>query len=487
MPHRVRPAPRWFGALRGLTRRGAGLLAVGAGLVAGGLGTAAVDLVRVGVLLLALPLVAVASVARTRYRVSCTRSLSPARVAAATPARVTLRLENVTRLPTAVLLAEDSLPYTLGGRPRFTLDRVEPGGVRSATYAVRSEVRGRFTVGPLTVRLTDPFGLVELSRSFTTTDELVVTPVVVPLPAVRLGGEWTGGGEARSRSVASVGEDDVGTRAYRQGDDLRRVHWRSTARAGELMVRREEQPWQSRAVLLLDARSVAHRGEGATSSFEAAVSVAASMGVHLARRGYALRVLRDDGSEQTAASPALAEGLLLEDLSTLTPSRGSTLQPALSRLGSGAVREGLVLAVCGLLDEDQSHALARARGTGTGVAVLLDVASWSAAAGAGGAAAGSGGGAGGTAGSARAGRAAASVGAQLQRAGGLLSVAGWRVLVLRRGDDLASLWPRVGLGDPRGGSPFTGAGAGAGAGGGGARGGTAADRPATAGPAEVPV
>ena len=59
---------------------------------------------------------------------------------------------------------------------------------------------------------------------------------------------------------------------YRDGDELRRVHWRSTARHGELMVRREEQRWRNRAVLLLDTRARAHSGTGAGSSFEFAVS-----------------------------------------------------------------------------------------------------------------------------------------------------------------------------------------------------------------------
>ena len=214
---------------------------------------------RVGVFIVALPLVAILVVMRTRYRIACTRVLDPARVTAGRAARVVLRLENLSRLPTGVLLVEDTLPYVLGGRPRFVLDRVEPQGVRDVAYSVRSELRGRYAIGPLAVRLTDPFGFCELSRAFRGTDSLIVTPVVHEIPLVRLGGDFTGGGESRLRAVAVAGEDDVATREYRLGDDLRRVHWRSTAHAGELMVRREEQPWQSRATLFLDTRSAAHR------------------------------------------------------------------------------------------------------------------------------------------------------------------------------------------------------------------------------------
>src|SRR4051794_29152807 len=161
-------------------------------------------------------------VLRTRYRIACTRVLDPARVAAGRPARVVLRLENLSRLPTGVLLVEDALPYVLGGRPRFVLDRVEPQGIREVAYTVRSDMRGRYTIGPLSVRLTDPFGFCELTRSFRAVDHLVVTPVVTPLPTLRLGADRSGGGDSRARAVAVAGQDDVATREYRQGDDLRR-------------------------------------------------------------------------------------------------------------------------------------------------------------------------------------------------------------------------------------------------------------------------
>ena len=131
------------------------------------------------------------------------------------------------------------MPYTLGDRARFVIDRIEPRGAREMAYRVRADVRGRYHVGPLTVRLADPFGLVELARSFSAA-AITVTPPIVPLPPGRLTGSWTGGGGSRARMIASAGEDDVAPREYRHGDDLRRVHWRSTARRGELMVRREE-------------------------------------------------------------------------------------------------------------------------------------------------------------------------------------------------------------------------------------------------------
>ncbi|MFC7643464.1 DUF58 domain-containing protein [Streptosporangium lutulentum] len=232
--------------LKALTARGRSFLASGIAALLCAFILGEHDLLRIGVLIISLPLLAALVVARTRYRLSCARRLDPPRSELGSESTVTLRLENVTRLPTGLLMIEDTVPYALGARPRFVLDRVESRGIREIDYRVRSDLRGRFTIGPLSIRISDPFGLVELTRSFTISDTLVVTPQVTALPHVRLSGEWTGGGDSRTRSVASAGDDDVAPREYRQGDDLRRVHWRSTARYGELMVRREEQQWQSR-------------------------------------------------------------------------------------------------------------------------------------------------------------------------------------------------------------------------------------------------
>jgi uncharacterized protein (DUF58 family) len=408
-------------ALSGLTTRGRCLLAAGLALVACSVLLGQRDLLRAALFLVALPLCAVAVVARTRYRLACKRHLDPPRVEAGRPATARLRLDNVSRLPSGVLLMEDALPYTLGGRPRVVLDKIEPKGVRDVSYPVRADVRGRYVVGPLSVRLTDPFGLVELTRSFAQTDDLVVTPVVSTLPSVRLGGDWAGGGDATTRSVSTSGSDDAATREYRQGDDLRKVHWRSTARVGELMVRREEQPFQSRATLLLDGRTSAHRGEGPGSSFEYAVSAVASIGVALTRAGFVLRLMGDDGNDIPPPGAALTEGVLLDSLALVIGSRSPSLLPAATRLRTGV--DGVLVAVLGALDLEDAERLARLRtGSGTCVAVLLDTDSWKP-------------------GPARAREAAQQ---DHQRVASLLGGAGWRVLPVEHGTTLASVWPLAG-------------------------------------------
>jgi uncharacterized protein (DUF58 family) len=231
-------------------------------------------------------------------------------------------------------------------------------------------------VGPLSVRLADPFGLVELARSFSVTDTLTITPPIVPLPHERFMGIWTGGGDSRARTVATAGEDDVAPREYRHGDDLRRVHWRSTARYGELMVRREEQQWQSRGTLFLDTRGRVHVGEGAASSFEQAVSTAASIGVHLGRAGFGLRFVTDVG--QVLAPSSAFHGALLDTLAVVRKSRNYSLQPGLAGLrgavGSSGEGDGLLVAVLSRLSQEEARAISTIRrGTATCVAVIIEV------------------------------------------------------------------------------------------------------------------
>ncbi|MDT0461657.1 DUF58 domain-containing protein [Streptomyces gibsoniae] len=413
-------------ALAGLTTRGRSFLAAGiaAAICAYVLGQGA--LLRVGLLLAALPLVCAAVLYRTRYRVAGSRRLSPGRVPAGSEARVQLRMDNVSRLPTGLLMLQDRVPYVLGPRPRFVLDRVEPGGRREVSYRVRSDLRGRYPLGPLQLRLTDPFGLCELTRSFSTYDTLTVIPRVEPLPPVRLAGEAMGYGDGRQRSLALAGEDDVIPRGYRHGDDLRRVHWRSTARYGELMVRREEQPQRARCTVLLDTRGIAFQGTGPDSAFEWAVSGAASALVHLLERGFSIRLLTDTGDSVpgegasgfagASQESADAAGLMMDTLAVIDHSDGTGLSPAYDLLRGG--NEGLLIAFFGDLDEEQATVAAKmSRRSNGALAFLLDSDTW--------------------------GREQTDVPGPPDRTGErlrLLREAGWTALAVPRGVSMAELW-----------------------------------------------
>ncbi|WP_405446939.1 DUF58 domain-containing protein [Streptomyces erythrochromogenes] len=378
-------------SLSGLTTRGRSFVAAGIAAAACAYVLGQGALLRVGMLLALLPLICVYALHRTRYRVSGSRRLTPGRVPAGAEARVQLRMDNVSRLPTGLLMLQDRVPYVLGPRPRFVLDRVEPGGRREVSYRVRSDLRGRYPLGPLQLRLTDPFGLVELTRSFSTYDTLTVIPRTEALPPVRLTGESNGYGDGSRRSLALAGDDDVIPRGYRRGDDLRRVHWRSTARYGELMVRREEQPQRSRATVLLDTRRLAFDGAGPDSAFEWAVSAAASSLVHVLEQGFSARLLTDTGSAAPGEGgggfsaggqeAAEAAGLMMDTLAVVGHSDGAGLSRAYDAVRGGGYGEsggdGLLIAFFGDLDDVQTELAARMRQRTSGaVAFVLDTAAW---------------------------------------------------------------------------------------------------------------
>jgi uncharacterized protein (DUF58 family) len=399
------------------------MVGVGGGLLLLSLALGQRDLMRIGLLLLVLPLLSMLLLVRTRYRLACARGLRPTRITVDGSATSVVRIENLARLQTGLLLLEDQVPWQLGRSQRFVVYRLVGGTRRDVRYEVRGPLRGRYDVGPLRVQLVDPFGLCRMTRRFATQDSLTVVPRVVPLPAVPLQGDWSGLGESHSRSVASTGEDDVVPRQYRTGDELRRVHWKSTARNGELMVRQEEQPWRTRATVLLDTRALAHRGDGPSSSFEWAVTATASVSCHLARRGYAIRVTDLDarplrGDTHVAVdglAPADAEEPILDALAVVDTT-DRTVPAIVDVTVRDTLRDGLVVAVLADLDPAVTELLAGIRrGRATALALIADVAQWP-------------------------GRPTVAEGTRLERTVALLHTAGWRVAVCAPGDDLAASW-----------------------------------------------
>jgi uncharacterized protein (DUF58 family) len=378
-PGRVLAGPAVREALHGFTLRGRSFVAAGLTAVLCGIVLGEHDLVRIGVLVALLPVVAALWVARSGNRLGLARTLGASQVEVGQRAVVHLELTNLGPT-TGVLLIEEQIPWALGSRPRFVIDGMRPGWTRHIQYQVQAEVRGKYDIGPLRVRVSDPFGLLELQRTFTKTAGLVVIPVTEPLPAISLLGAWTGTGDNRPRPFASGGAADVTVRDYRVGDDLRRVHWRSTAKVGSLMVRREEQPWQSRCTVFIDNRARSHRGQGPHSSIERAVTAAASLAVHLTAQGFQVRLVSALGEEiehgwhdgDVAASPRP----LLERLAVLPTVSNHDLYTGWV---DESVTAGMCVAVLGDVDDHDRDFLGRLHHRGSAsYALVLDVDSWAA-------------------------------------------------------------------------------------------------------------
>lgn len=360
-----------------LTGRGRLFLILGLGVVVVAMLAGQRDVMRVGLLIALLPVIAGILVARARLRLSCERSIEPAQAPLGSPMVGRLVLGQEGLLPAGILMLEDNVPRALGNRPRFLVDKAGLSWKREVEYPLLGRVRGRFVAGPLLVRTTDPFGLVKLDRQFVATTEVMVTPHVVPLPLIRTAGGAGSTGEARPHRIGVVGQDDALVREYRQGDDVRRIHWRSTARRNELMVRREEQAWDPSASILLDSRLTAHAGRGMHNSFEWAVSAAASIAVHFLDDGFSVEIFEADGPLNIAGSmgqhSSVSSELAISRLTDLQARPTTTMHYAVE--SATIDRPGqLVVAIMGRLDVAGANSLLRVRrNRAQGLALMLDV------------------------------------------------------------------------------------------------------------------
>jgi uncharacterized protein (DUF58 family) len=396
-----------------LTERGIGLLAAGGGLwvAARSLGIGELQMAAVA----ALALVGLAwlftRIASAQLEVD--RTVRPGRLFFDAEGTVELQILNRGRVPTATMEVRDAAPGVLTDRSSALLPPLAAGGRTLVRYRIRGGQRGRFELGPLEVRLRDPFGLVARRRQLPGTSDVVVYPPVWQLPeGVPLGGTTTTGGEGRARPLPS-GEDLANVREYVRGDDLRAVHWPTTAHRGKLMVRQAEAPQDPRAVLLLDIREDRHAGKGPASSFETAVAIAASATYHLAARGRQVAVI---DRPVTAAPRSLPWGDWLDRLATATPER-IDLPALLSQLARGTAGDGALIAVLTVPDPLELRALVRAgRGFSTKLCVLVDAPS-------------------------HAGRGQRSEGANATVAA--LRATGWRVTLVTAGDRVDDRWAEL--------------------------------------------
>src|SRR4051794_279729 len=434
-----------------LTVRGRCVAAGGVALLLVGAVLGERALVQLAVFVLALPLLSAFLVAREQFRLTARRTVTPARVPRGGTAEVAVEIGNADSRTGGLWMLTEQLPPALGPSPHFVVDALPGGESTGFGYPVHGTRRGRHVLGPLRLRLVDPFGLVERSTVGTDTALLVVVPRVRPLGPGGLTAGHGGGGEGARRSIAVHGEDDVSTREYRHGDDLRKVHWKATARAGELMVRLEERPWRAQATLLLDTRLRAHLITGRDAdgprpgpagddcpppdSLEWLIEAAASIGTSLAQRGAELRTVTDAGElTPTSGRGRLGPEDLLDRLSSVGPSRVAALTNGVDLL-CRAAGDGPVICLLGAVGPDDVIDLVRHRaGPTTDLAILADVSSWGD----------------GSAGRVRRSLSAASRATLAQQRDGamdLLKAAGWRVAVARADQSVADVWATLGDSD----------------------------------------
>lgn len=284
MPRRRRP----------LTRRGvwalvvAVLCAVTANLMA------ARVLVYVALLIIALVLIALVAVRAPRRDGAVTRRISTDLLTVGETSQVALRFDlRALRVPFG--LWRDALPDAVSGDASGEFPTDNGTSIR---YAITGERRGIWRIGPLSLRTTDPFGLVQREQGFGDSRTVIVVPRIVPLAPLRADVGAAGGTAHLSSARLGQGSDNLSPRPYVSGDSMRRIHWRATAHRGDLMVRQEEEESSPDAVVVLDRSAArwAPQGAAVDDGFEQAVSACASIALHLEQEGYSVDVLDSAGT-----------------------------------------------------------------------------------------------------------------------------------------------------------------------------------------------
>ncbi len=199
---------------------------------------------------------------------------------------VTVEIENTSRLTIPWLMIEDSVPYeAMAQRPfrieveggRLELTRLGPGEVTTLEYEVAFRQRGYYQLGPVLLETGDVFGLHRRFRVATEPHFALVLPKVLPLQGYNLASRRPMG---EIRVVHRLFEDPTrlaGVRPWQEGDPMRRIHWRATARTGEIHSRLYEHSRVAGATLLLDFHTHNFQGIGATTSAELAIVTVASL------------------------------------------------------------------------------------------------------------------------------------------------------------------------------------------------------------------
>jgi uncharacterized protein (DUF58 family) len=316
------------------TRAGWALVGLGAGTIVLGRLFGWLELFVVGAGLLALTAFAVLLVRFRSLSLGVRRTVRPARLHVGESARVELAVANRSRLSTPVLTLRDPVAGTVGARVR--LAPLRPGKERQAAYRLPTSRRGILHVGPLEALRSDPLGLARRRLVVSGTVEVVVYPRVDRITSPPGGKEQPSAVRNRQMVRASRRDTFRGLREYVAGDDLRLVHWRSSARTGELVIRQDEQPRPQATAVVLDLRRSAHAG----LSLERAVSVAASVVLAGRRAGQEVVLAATDGTAMLLR-PGESAASVLEYLAvarlTTAGSLRSTLSGAIGVLGAGSV------------------------------------------------------------------------------------------------------------------------------------------------------
>ena len=248
------------------------------------------------------------------------RVVHPPRVPAGGSCRVEVSVHSGRRRRSPVAVLTDTVDGAL--RARLYVSPVNQSSPAVTQYRIPTTRRGLLRFGPLRIEASDPFGIWLRRVAVERYAEVVVLPEVVPLEALPpASGEEPDVGRRNVRMLQTATDEVSALRDFRPGDDVRRVHWPTTAKVGSPVVRQYDEPWQRRVTVLLDTST--HRTDG--PSFERAVSAAASIVVSGTAANQMVRLLTPGGVDTGFLSADVEVDMVLDLLATLQPDESDGL------------------------------------------------------------------------------------------------------------------------------------------------------------------
>ncbi len=259
-------------------------------------------------------------------------------------------------------------------QPRETLLAAVPDAPTEARVELRALRRGRYVLRTPTLRGTDPLALAAGRAPRGREHVLLVYPRFYTLEEFGLpaGRRYQPGGIPLSSSTGDAIEF-VGTREYREGDPVRNIHWRSWARRGEPVVKEYQEEYFARIALILDTFAPARPSPAEERSFEAAISVLASIADHYSRSDFVVDILAA-GPEvyEVSAGRSLAYlDNILDVLASLEPCPDAPFAAIGPALFEKLARITTVVAVLQDWDDNRERFLREVKALGTAVQVIV--------------------------------------------------------------------------------------------------------------------
>lgn len=245
------------------------------------------------------------------------------------PFEETFRVTKMSRLPAPWVEVVD-----MGGIRDYRPGRVLALGRGPVTWRARGtyQQRGWVTFGPTRVVVREPFGLFRAEVRLYERHQVLVYPRVREVPELTMPASHHSGLAQRQGQWAEYPPETGGVREYQPGDSLGRIHWPLSQRHQRLMSRTFEQPMTADLWVVLDMDRSVHHGEGEESTLEYAVSLAASISMHVISRGRRVGLMANDG-RGTLLEPhraARQDQMILDYLATADATGSRHLADALA-------------------------------------------------------------------------------------------------------------------------------------------------------------